>query len=141
MTKNFTRRNFLQTAAVAGAATVWSPKLHAEAIIADKVIGMSKWDLDSPALCVDMDKLEKNIANLKSSLAGTSVGFRPHAKTHKCPAIAKMQLAAGAVGICCAKVSEAEVMFANGIRKIVLTTVNVTPSKIQRAMDIRKKKP
>jgi D-serine deaminase-like pyridoxal phosphate-dependent protein len=141
MSKVLTRRDFMQTAAVAGAATIWSPQLYARNFNAKTAIGMSKWDLDTPALCVDLDKLEQNIANLKTNLAGTGVGVRPHAKTHKCPAIAKLQLAAGAVGICTAKVSEAEVMFANGIKKILMTTVNVTPSKIQRAMNIRKKNP
>jgi D-serine deaminase-like pyridoxal phosphate-dependent protein len=141
MPKNFTRRNFLQAAAVAGAATVWTPELHAETLVQKGVIGMSKWELDTPALCVDMAKLEKNIAQVKSTLAGTGVGFRPHAKTHKTPAIAKLQLAAGAVGICTAKVSEAEAMFANGIRKILMTTANVTPAKVQRAMAISKKNP
>ena len=76
---------------------------------------MSKWDLDTPALCVDLDKLEQNIATMRRKLAATRVASRPHAKTHKCPAIAKLQLAGGSIGICAAKVSEAEVFAANGI--------------------------
>src|SRR5262249_61960712 len=60
------------------------------------------------------------------------------AKTHKCPAIAKLQLAAGSIGVCTAKVSEADALFAGGVEKILMTTCNVTTSKIRRAMQIRK---
>jgi len=84
-------------------------------IFASSDIGKSKWDLDSPALCVDLDKMAQNIKALQTSLTGTSVGVRPHIKTHRCPEIAKMQVAAGAVGVCAAKLSEAEVMLNNGI--------------------------
>jgi 3-hydroxy-D-aspartate aldolase len=101
--------------------------------------GISKWDLDTPALVLDLDKLEKNIATMKASLAGTKVGFRPHAKTHKSADIAKLQLAAGAVGICTAKLTEAETLFAEGIQKICMTTANPSKAKIQRAMNLRKK--
>src|SRR4051794_20646047 len=100
-------------------------------------IGLSKWDIDTPALCVDMTTLEGNIAALQRKLAGTAVASRPHAKTHKCPAIARLQLAAGAIGICTATISEAEAMFAGGITDILLTTANVTPNKIRRAMALR----
>lgn len=101
-------------------------------------LGTSKWDLDTPALCVDIGKLELNIANLKAKLAATGVATRPHAKTHKCPAIAKIQLATGSIGVCAAKVSEAEALFASGIEPILMTTANVTARKIRRAMAIRK---
>src|SRR3954454_24127363 len=101
-------------------------------------IGLSKWDIDTPALCVDMATLERNIAGLQRKLAGTGVASRPHAKTHKCPAIARLQLAAGAIGICTATISEAEAMFAGGITDILMTTANVTANKIRRAMALRK---
>jgi 3-hydroxy-D-aspartate aldolase len=101
--------------------------------------GVSKWDLDTPALVLDLDKLEKNIAAMRTYLAGTKVGFRPHAKTHKSADIAKLQLAAGAVGVCTAKLSEAETLFAEGIQKICMTTANPSKAKIQRAMNLRKK--
>jgi D-serine deaminase-like pyridoxal phosphate-dependent protein len=100
--------------------------------------GVSKWDLDTPALCVDLDKLERNIATMRKKLAATGVASRPHAKTHKCPAIAKLQLAAGSIGICTAKISEAEALFAGGIEPILMTTSNVSPNKIRRAMKLRK---
>jgi len=105
---------------------------------AASLVGVSKWELDTPALCVDLDKLEQNLATMKKKLAPTGVASRPHAKTHKCPAIAKLQLSSGSIGICTAKISEAEALYAGGIEKIVMTTCNVTPNKIRRAMAISK---
>jgi D-serine deaminase-like pyridoxal phosphate-dependent protein len=104
-------------------------------------IGVSKWELDTPALVVDLDKLDQNLAAMKTKLAGTGVATRPHAKTHKCPAIAKLQLAFGSIGVCTAKVSEAEALHAGGIDRILMTTSNVTANKIRRAMAIRKANP
>jgi D-serine deaminase-like pyridoxal phosphate-dependent protein len=104
-------------------------------------IGVSKWELDTPALCVDLDKLDRNVATLRQKLSTTRVASRPHAKTHKCPEIAKLQLAGGSIGVCTAKVSEAEALFAGGIQPILMTTCNVTASKIRRAMTLRKANP
>jgi len=143
MSSLFNRRKFLQTSAVAGAAMLWSPKLHADQIsdAFSSEIGKSKWDLDSPALLLDLDKLDYNLKAVSVPLAGTSVGVRPHVKTHKCPAIAKMQLDAGAVGVCAAKLSESEIMLENGISNVLMTGVNVTKPKIMKAMELRKKYP
>jgi D-serine deaminase-like pyridoxal phosphate-dependent protein len=105
------------------------------------LVGASKWDLDTPALCVDLDAFERNIATMQQRLSTANVASRPHAKTHKCPEIARRQLAAGAIGICTAKVSEAEVFSASGIEPILMTTSNVTRNKIRRAMAIRKANP
>lgn len=107
----------------------------------EHMIGASKWDLDTPALCVDLAKLEQNLATMRDALAGTGVASRPHAKSHKCPAIAKRQLAYDAIGICTAKLSEAEVFWANGIAKILMTTSNVSAEKIRRAMELRQQNP
>lgn len=134
------RRKFIQTGALAGAAGLWSPSLKAQSPdTSSSVIGKSKWDLDSPALCVDLDKMSQNIQAVHTTLQGTGVGVRPHIKTHKCPAIAKMQIAAGAVGVCAAKISESEVMLTNGINDVLMTGVNVTIPKIEKAMALRKK--
>jgi 3-hydroxy-D-aspartate aldolase len=142
------RRGFLN-AAGCGAVTMWVPG-HAHGYTGTEMRaraangslnGVSKWELDTPALCVDLDKLEQNLATMRSKLAPTNVASRPHAKTHKCPAIAKLQLAAGSIGICTAKISEAEAFFADGIEKIVMTTCNVTPNKIRRALKISKANP
>jgi D-serine deaminase-like pyridoxal phosphate-dependent protein len=107
----------------------------------DALTGVSKWDLDTPALCVDLDALERNLAAMQTRLRALHVACRPHAKTHKCPAIAKLQLAGGSIGICAAKLSEAEVFSANGIGPILMTTSNVSPAKIRRAMALRKANP
>ena len=105
------------------------------------LIGTSKWDLDTPALCVDLEALERNIATMQTRLTAMGVASRPHGKSHKCPAIAKLQLAGGSIGICAAKISEAEVFSASGIGAILMTTSNVTANKIRRAMAIRKTHP
>jgi D-serine deaminase-like pyridoxal phosphate-dependent protein len=138
------RRDFLTSAAGTSAVTFWIPKkVHgysrAHAVDMKAMKGVSKWDLDTPALVLDLDKLEQNINTMRTSLAATKVGARPHAKTHKSADIAKMQIAAGAVGICTAKLSEAEALFAEGVQKICMTTSNLSKAKIQRAMSLRKK--
>jgi D-serine deaminase-like pyridoxal phosphate-dependent protein len=139
------RRVFL--GATAASVYFWIPKsvkgyspaeLSAMAVNERVKPGVSKWDLDTPALCVDLDKMEKNIATMQSALKKYGLPSRPHAKTHKCAAIAKYQIATGSIGICCAKLSEAEAMVAHGVDKILLTTSNPSKSKIRRAMQIRK---
>ena len=72
--------------------------------------------LDTPVATVDLDAVERNIARMQGYCDEHSLAFRPHIKTHKLPAIAHMQLRAGAVGITCQKLGEAEVMEAAGIR-------------------------
>lgn len=138
---SFNRRKFLKAGSIAGIGSLLSvPSLarpNAEKVSSE--IGKSKFELDSPALCVDLDKMEKNIMHVQSYLKGTGVGVRPHTKTHKCPAIAKMQIDAGAVGVCTAKLSESEVMLTNGITNVLMTGVNITTPKIQKAMELRKK--
>src|SRR5262245_63952404 len=113
------RRGFLQTAG-AGGIMMWVPT-NATGYTADEMrdkaaagslVGVSKWELDTPALCVDLDKLDQNLATMQKKLAATGVASRPHAKTHKCPAIAKLQLSTGSIGVCAAKISEAEALFA-----------------------------
>ena len=66
--------------------------------------------LRTPTLFVDADILEANLARMQDTLASAGLGLRCHTKTHKCPELARRQLAAGAVGVCCAKVGEAEAM-------------------------------
>ena len=140
------RRVFL-TGATAASVSFWIPKpvkgysaaeLRAMTVNEKVKPGISKWDLDTPALCVDLDKMERNIATMQSALKKYGLPSRPHAKTHKCAAIAKYQMATGSIGICCAKLSEAEALVAQGVDKILMTTSNPSKSKIRRAMNIRK---
>src|SRR5438270_533505 len=134
----FSRRNFLVTSGTGAAALCVSgnaggytaAEMRTRAAD-DNLTGVSKWELDTPALCVDLDKMAANIAAMRTRLAEMHVVSRPHAKSHKCPAIAKRQLAGGSIGICTAKVSEAEVFSANGIGPILMTTSNVTANKIR----------
>ena len=78
---------------------------------------------------------------MQAALKESGIPSRPHAKTHKCAAIAKYQLATGSIGICCAKLSEAEAMVAKGVDKILMTTANPSKNKIRRAMALRKAHP
>ena len=145
-----TRRRFLSATAV-GAAHVWVPtsatgygssemRAFAESgTLVDK--GISKWDLDTPALCVDLDALERNIATMQATLKRNGLASRPHAKTHKSADIAKRQLATGSIGICTAKLGEAEALLAQGVDRICMTTSNLSPAKIRRAMQLRKRNP
>ena len=107
----------------------------------ESAIGVSKWDLDTPALCVDLDTFDRNIAALRAGLAGTGVASRPHAKTHRCPEIARRQLAGGSIGVCAAKLGEAEALFSGGVEPILMTTACVTPATIRRAMRLRAANP
>jgi len=88
--------------------------------------------LDTPVATVDLDAVERNIARLQGYCDEHGLAFRPHIKTHKLPAIAHMQLRAGAVGITCQKIGEAEVMERSGIRDILLTYPILGESKAER---------
>ena len=141
------RRAFIGAGA-ATAAHVWIPKpvkgYAAEEIIAPVIpmkAGIMKAELDTPALCVDLDKLERNIAKMQRTVNANKIAVRPHAKTHKCAAIAKLQMAAGAIGICVAKLSEAEALMPEGIGQVLMTTSNLPPAKIRRAMQLKKRFP
>jgi D-serine deaminase-like pyridoxal phosphate-dependent protein len=104
-------------------------------------IGQSKWKLDTPCLVMDLGKLERNLQTMQAHAARFGKQLRPHAKTHKCSRIARMQVEAGAVGICVAKVSEAEVLVQNGIRGVLVTSPVVTRYKIERLMDCLSRDP
>jgi D-serine deaminase-like pyridoxal phosphate-dependent protein len=91
-------------------------------------------ELETPFAAVNLDKLEANIAKLQRYLDEHSISNRPHIKTHKIPEIAHMQIKAGAVGITCQKLSEAEVMAQAGIRDILVTYNIIGTKKLQRLM-------
>jgi D-serine deaminase-like pyridoxal phosphate-dependent protein len=143
-----TSRRAFVGASAAAAAHVWIPngvKGYTAAELAGPVTphqaGIAKWDLDTPALCVDLDKLQRNIDKMQRVCNANKIAVRPHAKTHKCAEIAKLQIKAGAIGICTAKLSEAEALHAAGIDRILMTTANLPPSKIRKAMQLRKRYP
>jgi D-serine deaminase-like pyridoxal phosphate-dependent protein len=95
-------------------------------------VGMPVGDIDTPALVVDLDAYERNLDRMAESLAGTQVRLRGHAKTHKCPVVALHQVARGAVGACCQKVSEAEAMVHGGVRNVLVSNEIVGARKIAR---------
>lgn len=92
----------------------------------------SRADLNTPVLVVDLEALDRNIAAMAALVATKGVGLRPHAKTHKSVDIAKRQLAAGALGVCCAKIGEAEVLAAGGVWGILITSPVAAPRAIER---------
>jgi D-serine deaminase-like pyridoxal phosphate-dependent protein len=124
-----TRRAFLSTAGAAS-AFVWIPKpvkgytaadlraFAASAGSAGITRGVSKWDLDTPALCLDLDAMERNVATMQAAVKRFGIVSRP-----------------------CAKLTEAEAFFAAGIEPIMMTTSNPSPQKVRRAMALRKKNP
>jgi D-serine deaminase-like pyridoxal phosphate-dependent protein len=89
-------------------------------------------DLDTPCLLVDLVALERNIAEMAKVAADAGVRLRPHTKTHKCPEIAAMQVAAGSAGITVAKVGEAEVMADAGLDDILIAFPIVGDGKLER---------
>jgi D-serine deaminase-like pyridoxal phosphate-dependent protein len=93
---------------------------------------MTRDEIPTPALLLDLDRFTRNVERLARHTRGAGKGLRPHAKTHKCPEIARRQVAAGALGVACAKLGEAEVMAAAGIRGLLITTEVVPPASIAR---------
>lgn len=89
--------------------------------------------LETPCIVIDLETAEANIAGMASAIGRTGARLRPHAKTHKLPEMAHRQLKAGAAGITVAKIAEAEVMAAAGIRDIFVAYPVVGLSKLQRA--------
>jgi D-serine deaminase-like pyridoxal phosphate-dependent protein len=100
------------------------------------VIGRSKSDLDTPVLLVDLAVMERNIATIAKRIRAHGVSWRPHTKGQKVPAIAHKLLAAGAIGVTCAKLGEAEVMAAAGIRDILVSGPVVGPEKVTRLVNL-----
>ena len=92
----------------------------------------SRPDLPTPALVLDRAVLDRNIARMAAFAAARGIALRPHAKTHKSAEIGRRQIAAGAVGLCCAKLGEAEALAADGLAGLHLTSPVVTAEAIAR---------
>ena len=95
-------------------------------------VGMTLDEVDTPALLIELDAFESNLKALADTVAGTSVKLRPHSKAHKCPIIGHKQMALGAVGLCCQKVSEAEAMVFGGLPDIYITNEIIGARKLAR---------
>lgn len=101
-------------------------------------IGMKLDEVDTPALILDLDVFEANLAAMTDSLDGYEVNLRPHAKSHKSAIVAQRQMAAGAIGQCCQKVGEAEVLVHGGIGDVLVTNQIVGRSKVERLVALAK---
>ena len=95
-----------------------------------------KGDLDTPCLVLDVDILERNLQKMQAAVRRAGKRVRPHAKTHKCSPLARRQVEAGAVGVCVAKVSEAEALVKAGLDGILVTGPVATPKKIRRLVEM-----
>src|SRR5438876_9298564 len=93
---------------------------------------MNLYDLDTPAVVIDLDRLERNIARMAALVHSGGKVLRPHIKTHKTPEIARMQLVAGACGITVAKLGEAEVFANAGFDEFFMANQVIGAQKIER---------
>jgi D-serine deaminase-like pyridoxal phosphate-dependent protein len=106
-----------------------------------KVTGLTKDDLPTPALLLDLDRFEANVTKMAAHAKAAGKSLRPHAKTHKCLQVARRQISAGALGVSVATVPEAELMVAGGVRGVLLTSPIVTPGKIERMVRLLEQDP
>ncbi len=141
-----TRRSLLATGL--SAAALYAAKSSYTYAEIDRMIArgdvkgkLSKADLPTPALIVDLDAFEGNVKRMVGYVKSKGRAIRPHGKTHKCPEIAKYIIGQGAVGACAAKLSEAEVFAENGVNGLLVTTAVIGKHKIERAVAIAKKHP
>ena len=149
MANDTTRRAFLGAVGAAGGAAVAcgsgvavrnaEPALSHEPIPLDTPLSVE--DVPTPALLIDVARMELNLAKMAAHAEDRGISLRPHTKTHKCPLLAKRQMQLGAVGVCCAKVSEAEVMVEAGVGEVLITSPVVTDDKIGRVVALSKQSP
>jgi D-serine deaminase-like pyridoxal phosphate-dependent protein len=102
-------------------------------------IGAAVDAVDTPALILEMEPFERNLRRMTDSLKGFGVALRPHAKSHKCAEIALRQLALGAVGVCCQKVSEAEALVSGGVSDLLIANEVVGEPKLRRLADLARR--
>jgi D-serine deaminase-like pyridoxal phosphate-dependent protein len=100
------------------------------------IIGLDMYELDTPSLLLDLDIMDKNISTMSDYYKGVEMGLRPHFKPHKCPIIAHKQIEAGAIGITCQKLGEAEVMAFTGIQNILIANQIANDNKIKRLVNL-----
>ena len=96
------------------------------------LIGQSVNAIDTPALVVDLDTMEQNLRSMQAFASQHHVMLRPHAKMHKSAELAKLQMAAGAIGVCVQKTSEAEAMVAGGVHNVFISNEVIAPAKLAR---------
>ncbi|WP_414693810.1 DSD1 family PLP-dependent enzyme [Polaromonas sp.] len=100
------------------------------------LLGRPATEIDTPALVVDLDAMERNLATMAAFAAKHKVKLRPHAKMHKSATLAKLQMAHGAVGVCVQKTSEAEALAGLGVNNIYISNEVVSPFKLKRVVAV-----
>jgi D-serine deaminase-like pyridoxal phosphate-dependent protein len=101
-----------------------------------RLVGQRVSAIDTPALVVDLDAMQRNLGRMAEFARKHDIRWRPHAKMHKSSAIARLQMQAGAVGVCVQKTAEAEAMAAGGVYNIYISNEVVAPSKLARVADL-----
>ena len=96
------------------------------------LIGKPAHDIDTPALVIDLDAMKRNLVRMAEFARKHQVRWRPHAKLHKSVLLAKMQVKAGAVGVCVQKTAEAEIMVAGGVHDVYISNQVIAPAKLAR---------
>src|SRR5215210_5316908 len=89
-------------------------------------------EVDTPALLLDLDRVDRNLERYQQAATAAGLQLRPHAKAHKTAQLGKLQVERGAVGLCCAKLAEAEALAAQGLQTFLITTPVVGVGKIRR---------
>src|SRR4051794_7723780 len=108
--------------------------------LADAQIGWHKSQIETPALLLDLTALERNLQRMIAFTTAKGVNLRPHVKSHKgATQLAHLQLQAGAIGVTCAKLSDAEAIAASGIQDILIANEIVDPHKIKRLVLLAKR--
>src|SRR5262245_13590019 len=103
--------------------------------------GMTKADLVTPALLLDLDLFEANISKMAAHVKAAKINLRPHGKTHKCAEIARRQIEAGAIGLSVATIREAEAMATAGVKGLLITSELVGKPKIDRLIKLLRRAP
>src|SRR5437868_10577663 len=102
-------------------------------------LGTPKEELDTPALLIDLDKFEANVAEAAALCRQCGVAWRPHAKCHKSPDIGRRLIEAGAIGLTCAKLGEAEMFASAGLTDLLIANFLAGPRKIERLVELRRR--
>jgi D-serine deaminase-like pyridoxal phosphate-dependent protein len=101
-----------------------------------RLVGQPVSAIDTPSLVVDVDAMQRNLSRMAEFARKHEIRWRPHAKMHKSSAIARLQMQAGAVGVCVQKTGEAEAMAAGGVHDIYISNEVVAPAKLARVADL-----
>src|SRR6476661_5629905 len=101
-----------------------------------QLVGRAATAIDTPALVVDLDAMQRNLSRMAEFCRKHAIRWRPHAKMHKSAAIARLQMQAGAVGICVQKTAEAEAMIDGGVKDVYITNEVVAPQKLARVAQL-----